>query len=156
MLRPLAPGISRVSVLHSLLNLRQNPRFFQISALVAVCACVAFAAISIPIGTPYTQNFDSMGIPATATAPSTLPADFRVDNPSTVRTLGTFAAASTTVARAGGANLSTTASNGIYSFGAGTTTLGNTDRAIGFLSSGTATASGNLYMQLVNNTGGTL
>src|SRR5207244_9102326 len=108
MLRPLASGISRVSVLHSLSNLRQNPRFFQVLALVILCACVAFAAISIPIGTPYTQNFDGMGIPATISTPSTLPADFKVDNPATVRTLGTFAAASTTVARAGGANLSTT------------------------------------------------
>ena len=56
---------------------------------------------------------------------------------------------------AGGANLSTSASNGIYNFGAGTTTTGP-DRAVGFLSSGTATASGNLYAQLVNNTGASL
>src|SRR5207247_7063256 len=58
--------------------------------------------------------------------------------------------------RAGGANLSTTAGNGIYNFGSGTTSTGGTDRAIGFLSSGTATFSGNLYAQFVNNTGNSL
>src|SRR5262249_55469508 len=65
---------------------------------------------------------------------------------------GTAASATTLV---GGANLSTSASNGIYNFGAGTTTTGP-DRAVGFLSSGTATQSGNLYAQLANLTGGAL
>src|SRR5213078_3120995 len=50
----------------------------------------------------------------------------------------------------GGANLSSSASNGIYNFGSGGTTTGP-DRAVGFLSSGTATSSGNLYAQLANN-----
>ena len=59
-------------------------------------------------------------------------------------------------ARDGGANLSSSASNGAYNFGAGTAALGNSDRAVGFLSSGTATASGNLYTQLTNTTGGDL
>src|SRR5207253_5257106 len=40
-------------------------------------------------------------------------------------------------------------------FGSGTNTTGP-DRAVGFLSSGTATQSGNLYAQFVNNTGGSL
>src|SRR3989442_9670115 len=97
-----------------------------------------------------------MGIPGTATTASTLPADFRADALTTVRTVGTFAAAGTTTARAGGANLSTTAANGIYNFGAGAATLGNSDRAVGFLASGTATTSGNLYAQLTNTTGGNL
>ncbi|HEV3140417.1 MAG TPA: hypothetical protein VGY57_07885 [Vicinamibacterales bacterium] len=52
--------------------------------------------------------------------------------------------------------MSASAANGIYSFGAGNTTLGNGDRAVGFLSSGTATASGNLYAQLVNSSGAAL
>jgi len=50
----------------------------------------------------------------------------------------------------------TTNANGIYNFGSGTTTSGGTDRAIGFLSSGTGTKSGNLYGQFVNNTGAAL
>jgi len=69
--------------------------------------------------------------------------------------VGNFATATATTNLVGGASLSATASNGIYNFGSGTTTTG-ADRAVGFLSSGTATQSGNLYAQLANNTGGTL
>src|SRR3954471_4974117 len=127
----------------------------SVAVLVAILigTCVVWAAIALSTSTPYTQNFDGMGVPATSTTASTLPADFRVDNPATARTVGTYATALTTVARAGGASLSTTAANGIYSFGSGTTSLGGSDRAVGFLSSGTATGSGNLYAQFVNNTG---
>jgi len=121
---------------------------------------VVLAAISLSTSATYEQTFDGMGIPATATTASTLPADFRVDALSTstaqVRTVGTFSAALSTVARAGGAALSSSASNGIYNFGAGTVALGGSDRAVGFLSSGSATFSGNLYAQLANNTGGGL
>lgn len=123
----------------------------SIAVLAVICVCVAFAAISLSTSTAYTQNFDGMGTSATAT----LPTDFRVDKPATVRTVGSFSAATTTTNLAGGANLSSSASNGIYNFGSGTTTTGP-DRAVGFLSSGTATQSGNLYAQLMNNTGGNL
>ncbi len=124
--------------------------------VASMCVYVSLAAISLSTSTPYTQNFDGMGIPATATTASNLPTDFRADALSAVRTVGTFSAAGTTTARAGGANLSTTAANGIYNFGAGTAALGNSDRAVGFLASGSATTSGNLYAQLTNNTGGSL
>lgn len=127
-----------------------------IALFLLISSYVALAAISLSTSATYEQNFDGMGIPATATTTSSLPADFRVDNPAAVRTVGTFAAALTSTARAGGASLSTTAANGIYNFGAGTATLGNSDRSVGFLSSGTATSSGNLYAQLVNNTGNDL
>ena len=135
-------------------------RFFAIASLAVVIGALSgymvHAAISLSTSTAYTQSFDGMGVPATATTASTLPVDFRVDNTPTstaadVRKVGSFGAAVTTTARAGGANLSTSASNGTYSFGAGTAALGNSDRAVGFLASGTATASGNLYAQLVNN-----
>ena len=92
-----------------------------------------------------------MGTSATAT----LPTDWKVDKQTTARTVGTYAAAVTATALAGGANLSTTAANGIYNFGSGTTTTG-ADRAVGFLASSTGTQSGNLYAQFVNNTGGNL
>lgn len=142
-----------------LLTLLVTPRRFTPVAavlLLALCGYVAFAAISLSTVTSSSQNFDGMGIPATTSTASTLPADFRADNPATVRTVGTFAGAGTTTARAGGASLSTSAGNGIYNFGAGTATLGSSDRAVGFLSSGTATASGNLYAQFANNTGSAL
>src|SRR5215472_8101113 len=119
--------------------------------LLAASIQTGLAAIAISTSTAYTQNFDAMGTLATAA----LPADFRVDKPATVRTVGTFSAAVTATSLVGGANLSTTAANGIYNFGSGTTTTA-ADRAVGFLSSGTATSSGNLYAQLVNNTGAPL
>jgi hypothetical protein len=124
--------------------------------LLVVGAGLASAQIQLSKSTPYTQNFDGLGTTATAA----LPTDFRVDRTATsnsgdVRKVGTFAAAGTATALLGGANLSTTAANGIYNFGSGTTTTG-ADRAVGFLASGSATASGNLYAHFANNTGGTL
>ena len=132
-------------------------RLLATIALVALAsAYVAFAAISLSTSIPYTQNFASMGIPPTNPAPSALPADFRADTISAVRTLGVYGAASAQTNRVGGANVSTIAANGSYNFGAGTSTLGDADRAPGFISSGTATMSGNLYAQFVNNTGDAL
>ena len=132
-------------------------RTWRILATVAfvtlVWVYVAFAAISLSTSTTYTQNFDSMDIPLSSTTPSNLPADFRVLTLATPGSIGSFSSAGTQTARAGGANLSTTAANGSYNFGAGTSALGNSDRAVGFLASGTGTASGTLFAQLVNNTG---
>lgn len=132
-------------------------RVVVITAAVAlVSVYVAFAAISLSTSVAYTQNFDSMNIPLSSPTPSNLPADFRVLTLSVPRNVGSFSSGSTQTLRVGGANMPTNAANGSYNFGAGTATLGNADRAPGFIASGTATASGNLYAQLVNNTGGTL
>lgn len=127
---------------------------FIVVALVSVY--VAFAAISLSTTVPYTQSFDGMGIPLSSPTPSNLPVDFRQDTLSGVRTVGTYGSASAQTLRVGGANVPTNAANGSYNFGAGTTTLGDADRAPGFISSGTATQSGNLYAQMVNNTGSAL
>jgi hypothetical protein len=121
-----------------------------------VSAYVAFAAISLSTSAAYTQNFDTLGIPLSSPTPSNLPVDFRQETISAVRTLGSFFSGNPQTLRVGGANLSTTAANGSYNFGAGATALGNSDRAPGFLASGTATMSGNLYAHLVNNTGDAL
>lgn len=141
-------------------NRRALTRTWRVIATVVVLALVsvyvAFAAISLSTTIPYTQNFASMGIPVSSPAPSTLPIDFRQDTISAVRTLGSYGAASGQTLRVGGANVPTNAANGSYNFGAGTTSLGDADRAPGFISSGTATMSGNLYAQLVNNTGSAL
>ena len=125
-------------------------------AFVFLMSIVASASIGIPTSTAVTQSFDGIGTTATAA----LPADFRVDRTTTatsadVRKVGTYAAAGIATTQVGGANLSTSASNGIYNFGSGTTTTGP-DRAIGFLASGSATASGNLYAELANTTGAPL
>ena len=135
-------------------------RTWRLIATVALLALasvyVAFAAISLSTSIPYTQNFNGMGIPLSNPAPSSLPVDFRQDTIVAARTLGSFGASNAQTTRVGGANVSTTAANGSYNFGAGTTTLGDSDRAVGFISSGTATGSGNLYARFVNNTGGPL
>src|SRR5829696_6091186 len=132
-------------------------RIIATVTLVALASVyVAFAAISLSTSVPYTQDFTSMGIPLTNPAPSNLPADFRQDTIAAARTLGSFSSGSTQTARVGGANVSITAANGSYNFGAGTSTLGDADRAAGFISSGTATMSGNLYAQFNNNTGADL
>ena len=121
-------------------------RALAVCALVSLFAVVVSAAISIPTGSPYLQVFDGIGVTATAS----LPADFKLDRLSVVRTVGTFTAAASATTQAGGTNLSTSASNGAYNFGA---TANANDRAIGFLSSSGGTQSGNLYAQLANNTG---
>jgi len=123
--------------------------------LVALAGLVpppAQAAVSISLDTPYIQDFDGIGTSATAT----LPADWRVSKDATnVRTVGSFASATSATERQGGNNMATTASNGIYNYGAGDPAAA-TDRAVGFLSSGTATKSGNLYAQFMNGTGDAL
>jgi endonuclease G, mitochondrial len=124
-------------------------RTLVVCAITSLFAAVLFADIAIPTGAPYVQTFDTLGASATAT----LPTDFRLDRPATVRTLGTFATATTATTATGGTSLSSTATNGAYNLGA---TANSGDRAVGFLSSGSATASGNLYVQLANTTGGPL
>src|SRR5215204_6436881 len=76
------------------------------------------ALVDVPSSSYYTQNFDSLG----ATATAAIPLDFKVDNPTTVRSVGTYDAAAAATTLLGGANLSTTAQNGIYNFGSGTNT----------------------------------
>ena len=135
-------------------------RTWRVVATVALIALasvyVAFAAISLSTTVPFTQDFTSMGIPLADPALSNLPANFRVQSVSAERTLGVFGAAATRTNRVSGANMSSTASQGQYNFGAGSANLGNADRAVGFISTVGGTMSGNLYAEMVNNTGGAL
>ena len=132
-------------------------RTWRIVATVTLVAFasvyVAFAAIPLSTSVPATQNFNSMGIPVTSPAISNLPADFRQETIVPPRTLGSFGGGSLTTSRAAGANVLSNASPGSYNFGAGTATLGNSDRALGFISSATTAGSGNLYGNFQNNTG---
>src|SRR5438477_11289795 len=98
---------SSTSLLHFMAG-RKIIHAAAISLIIAMCAYVALAAIPLSTSTASTQNFDGIG--AAPGAP--LPADFRVDKLATVRTLGTFAGAQTATTLAGGANLSSSASNG--------------------------------------------
>jgi len=93
-----------------------------------------------------------MGIPLSNPAPSNLPVDFSQDTIVPPRTLGSFGGTITTP-RSGGANLPNPTPAGCYNFGAGSATLGDSDRAVGFVSNALAAGSGNLYGSFRNNTG---
>jgi hypothetical protein len=113
-------------------------------------ASVNFSVVEMPetdglalrAGVPVTEDFDSIGDSATAT----LPEFWKADKLTTVRVVGTWADALDACDQAG-SKIGGTASAGIYNYGA---TTPATDRAVGFLSSGSGTKSGNLYAQLVN------
>ena len=105
---------------------------------------VSFAQISIATGGNVSENFNSIG----TTAAATLPANWRVEKNTNVRTVGSYSAAVNTTNYAGGVNLSATAGNGVYNFG-----LSAADRAIGGISSGTGSKSVNVFTYFQN--GGT-
>ena len=104
----------------------------------------AQAQVTITPGQTVTQNFSSLGVNATAT----LPSGWKASKSANVREVTAYSTAVTAVERAGGAGLTTTAANGIYNFGSS-----ETDRAVGGLSSTSASKSVNLYVAL-QNTGG--
>ena len=107
---------------------------------------VSWGQINISTGTTVTENLDGIGTSATATTP----ANWRVDKKTTARTVGTYSAALTATERIGGDAMSSTAGNGIYNFGDGVAASA-TDRAIGGLSSSSASKSVNIYTYLTNN-----
>jgi mucin-19 len=103
-------------------------------------------------GTAFTQNFDAFGSSATAT----LPAGFRVNGngaaPSwTTGTTTTTAAAGTS----GTGALTGTSSGGTYNFANGVTASA-TDRALGFLTSGSFASPNSIILRFTNNTGVTV
>lgn len=104
------------------------------------------AQVNIQSGQTLTQNFDVLGASATAA----MPASWKADKNTTVRTLGTYSAAVTATEQRAGNSMSSSATNGIYNYGAGPADTA-IDRAVGFVSSGSATKSGNVYIQLSNN-----
>ncbi|MFT2009038.1 T9SS-dependent choice-of-anchor J family protein [Pontibacter sp. 13R65] len=120
----------------------------KLGALALLGCCLgssdALGQILVKNGSTQEENFNTIGRTATAT----LPSGWKVSKSGTVRTVVPFgeAAVVTATERAGGANMASNAGNGIYNF-AGTE---GTDQAIGFLSSGSATKSGNLYAHFRN------
>jgi hypothetical protein len=110
------------------------------------CGISAFGNATIVANSTYTQDFDGIGTEATAT----LPTGWKADKQASVKTVGTYAAGVSATERQGGNNMSTTAANGIYNFGAGDLATA-TDRAIGGISSSSASKSVNFYLKLTNN-----
>jgi len=103
------------------------------------------AQVSIAPGNTYTQDFNSIGTSQTAT----LPSGWKADNPGSVRTVGNYSSAGTQTTQRAGDNMSSSATNGIYNFAAGDPTT-STERAVGGLSSGSASKSVNVYLFLRN------
>jgi hypothetical protein len=114
--------------------------------ILILCGIKTQGQISIALGGTFTENFNSLGTPTTAT----LPMYWKADKNASVRAANNYATAGDLTEHRGGNNLSSTATNGIYNFGAGDAGTAS-DRAIGFLSSGTATKSGNLYIHFRNS-----
>lgn len=104
------------------------------------------AQINILAGATITQNFD-IGLAAN----DTMPDGWRVDTvKNTPRSIDPYSSAGTQTFRAAGNLMSATAGNGIYNFAAGDP-LTVTDRAIGGLSSSSASKSVNVYAYFHNN-----
>lgn len=120
-------------------------KFFTLLTALVVTAGAVNAQINISNGTSVTQDF-SIGTTQTAATPT----DWKVSKSTSARTVVSFASATSATEQLGGNSLSSSATNGIYNFGAGVAASA-TDRAIGFLSSGSATKSGNIYVRLLNN-----
>ena len=120
---------------------------FILSFLIIVIfiPVIGSAQVNISAGNTVTETF-SIGTSATAT----LPSGWKADKNATARTLGTYSAAVSATEQSAGNSMSSTASNGIYNFASGDPTTA-TDRAVGGLSSGTASKSVNVYVQLYNN-----
>lgn len=120
-------------------------------ALICWRATPLIAQVSITsTGVQYSENFD-IGSSGTAS----LNTGWKVDTNASARTVGTYSGASSATQYAAAASMSSTATYGIYNYG--NSTVGSTDRAVGFLStSNTAMKSGNLYVQLLNNTASTI
>ncbi len=101
--------------------------------------------VAVVPGKTFRQSFDGIG--TNAAAP--LPTGWKVERRASVRAVGSFAEALQATEKIGGNAMASNAGNGIYNFGAGDEATA-TDRAVGFLSSGSDTKSGNLMVRLVN------
>lgn len=125
-------------------------KMILVAVTILICSAKpsnASAQVNISAGSTYTQNFDDIG----ATATASLPTGWKMENISGARTINTayssVANTATTIALTYNTAMSSTAGNGKYNFG-GTSV---TDRAIGGVSSGSASQSVNMFTQLTNN-----
>jgi len=126
--------------------LRKLP-FLICLLIIAFAPIIGHAQISITNGSALTQNFDGIGTNATAT----LPANWKmtaagISSP-------TWAAVGNLTATNQAASSGTPATGGRYNWGNGTTT---SDRAIGFMTSGSYASPNSIMAEYENNTGGTI
>ena len=121
---------------------------FSLSMLSLASSYGQMAEISTT--TNYAENFDVMGSNGVAT----LPIGWKIEKmtgATAQRVVGTFSNAVNTTMYKGGANMSATAKNGTYNFGAGDS-IAATDRALGGSTTGavTSTQGVNFYLHLKN------
>jgi len=116
--------------------------------LPALLATSAQAQVPITGTTPITENFDSMGASTTAT----LPSSWKMTAAGAGTTAGYATPANVTAVNQGASSGSPT-SGGRYNWGNGTTT---TDRAPGFMTSGSYASPNAIVVAYVNNTGSTI
>jgi len=124
--------------------------FYLLISLVLLSISTCFSQAGISTATNYTQNFDALGSDGIAT----LPLGWKVEKmigTTAQRVVGTYSNAVNVTMYKGGANMSATAKNGIYNFGAGDS-ITATDRALGGSTTGslTATQGVNFYLHLKN------
>jgi len=123
-----------------------------------VCAIYAFAMVvgffsieksiaqvAISAGNTVTESF-TIGTSATAT----LPSGWKMDKNATARLVGSYSGAVSATEQRAGNSMSSSATNGLYNFASGDPTT-VTDRALGGLSSSSASKSVNTYVYLANN-----
>ncbi len=104
-----------------------------------------FSQLSITsTGTPFPQNFDGMGSSGTAT----LPAGFKIGLDWSTGTTATTLAYGTT----GTGSVTGTSGGGTINWANGIT-ASSTDRALGFLNTGTFTSPRSIVLRITNNTG---
>ncbi|MDB5269331.1 MAG: C-terminal target protein [Hymenobacter sp.] len=104
---------------------------------------LGWGQVNIAGGNTVTESFDN----AVANAKLSSNSVWKIDAISAARVLGTYAGASTTPNNTGGANISSSATSGTYTF---TSTTLTSDRAVGGLSASSSNRSVNVYTQLKN------
>ncbi len=123
-------------------------RLFLTALVLQLAAISAFGQISITSGSAITQDFTSLG----ATAAATLPTGFKIGGSGatnyTAAGTATTAAAGTT----GTGALTGSSGGALYNFANGVT-ASSSDRAVGWLNSGSFASPGYLYMWVQNNSG---
>ncbi|MGB4206188.1 MAG: SprB repeat-containing protein [Bacteroidales bacterium] len=132
--------------------MKKNFTYYVFSLLVvsALGLTKLQAQVNISAGQTIQQDFDGIGTSLTAT----LPIGWKMSNSSSLRTVTDYASAGTVTTQRAGNNMSSTASWGLYNFGAGDPATAG-DRALGGLSSSNANSkSFNIFVNLYNSGAG--
>lgn len=119
--------------------------YFFLAVLLLAGSAVS-AQINLTNASPtISENFDGIGTSATAT----LPSNWRASKSATQRQVTAYSAAVTATEQVAGNSMAAAATNGIYNYGAGVAASA-TDRAVGGISSGSASKSVNVYTFMSN------